>query len=202
MNVWWSVWSYALLRPTITCQLVIINLINLDKMAQVSQVLVCPCPLPRGMGHSRWHCARGVFCQTSDGGPAASLADGCQWDSAKLEVCQQMLGEVSPWKAMQGSFYIYIYKTIRFLPYASEFQNCQLPVQMKLLLFVEFVALIGLGNWDYKVMPPCGSEDCSAMAHAYGAQRLRAGKMMRTWLSRKRPETEQFFLILLKSFQW
>ena len=47
-------------------------------------------------------------------------------------------------------------------------------------------------------MPPCGSEDCSAMAHAYGAQRLRAGDMMRTlpiWLygSWKRQRAQRVF---------
>lgn len=31
-------------------------------------------------------------------------------------------------------------------------------------------------------MPPCGAENCSAMAHAYGAQRLRSGEMLRNAL--------------------
>ena len=42
-----------------------------------------------------------------------------------------------------------------------------------------WLKLSGWGNWDYKQMPPCGSEPCPAMAHAYGAQRLQAGNMMR-----------------------
>ena len=46
-----------------------------------------------------------------------------------------------------------------------------------------WLKLSGWGNWDYKQMPPCGSEPCPAMAHAYGAQRLQAGNMMRAELS-------------------
>eukprot|EP00435_Cladocopium_sp_Y103_P041113 s1509_g11.t1 len=49
-------------------------------------------------------------------------------------------------------------------------------------------------NWDYKVMPPCGSEDCSAMAHAYGAQRLRAGDMMRNAL--KEPHASHVYFVI------
>lgn len=54
-------------------------------------------------------------------------------------------------------------------------------------------------NWDYKVMPPCGSEDCSAMAHAYGAQRLRAGDMMRNAL--KEPHASHVYFVIRQDTQ-
>jgi len=49
-------------------------------------------------------------------------------------------------------------------------------------------------NWDYKQMPPCGSEPCPAMAHAYGAQRLQAGNMMRNAL--KEPHSSHVYFVI------
>eukprot|EP00438_Fugacium_kawagutii_P001343 Skav226327 [mRNA] locus=scaffold3301:697255:705085:- [translate_table: standard] len=50
------------------------------------------------------------------------------------------------------------------------------------------------GNWDYNLMPPCGSEDCPSMAHAYGAQRLRAANMMRNAL--KEPHASHVYFVI------
>lgn len=47
-----------------------------------------------GMDHSGRHSAWRFFCPARDGRPAASLADRCQRDPAKLEICEQMLGQM------------------------------------------------------------------------------------------------------------
>lgn len=65
----------------------------------IDPVIVVGC-LGEGMDHSGRHSAWRFFCPARDGRPAASLADGCQRDPAKLEICKQMLGHMQALQAV------------------------------------------------------------------------------------------------------